>query len=143
MAPEYYGLEMFAQAAPAGARLLKLSGSLGNVKAWATRAPGGTVHVVLINEYTAQPRTVAVRIPGVHGRAMLERLQARGVSARTGVTLGGQTYGNATTTGTLSGRSAITPVRRTNGAYVVRLPQASAAMLTIDAATAGVMTPPF
>ena len=42
VAPEYYGLLMFAQAAPAGARLLKTSGTLGNVRAWATRATDGT-----------------------------------------------------------------------------------------------------
>ena len=133
VAPEYYGLEMFAQAAPPGARLLKTSGSLGNLKAWATRAPDGTVHVVLINEDTAQSRTVAVRLPGVNGTATLERLEAAGVSARTGVTLGGQTYGTDTTTGTLAGRSTVASVAPTRRGYVVKLPRASAAMLTLDA----------
>jgi hypothetical protein len=131
VAPEYYGLEMFAQAAPAGARLLDVSGSLGNVRAWATRAPNGAIHVVLINEYTAQSRTVAVRIPGVRGPATLERLKGRGITARAGVTLGGQTYGSATTTGVLAGRSTLVDVRKTGAGYVVTLPRASAAMLTI------------
>ncbi|HKO29314.1 MAG TPA: glycosyl hydrolase family 79 C-terminal domain-containing protein [Solirubrobacteraceae bacterium] len=131
VAPEYYGLEMFAQAAPPGARLLGISGSLGNVRAWATRAPNGTVHVVLINDYTARSRTVAVRIPGVRGAATLERLIGRGITARTGVTLGGQTYGRATTTGLLAGDSTLASVTKRGGGYVVRLPRASAAMLTI------------
>ena len=131
VAPEYYGLEMFAQAAPPGSRLLSLSGPLGNVGAWATRAPGGAIHVVLINEYTTRSPTVAVRIAGASGPAMLERLEAKGVSARTGVSLGGQSFGVATTTGTLAGRSTVTELRQTNGAYVVRLPRASAAMLTL------------
>src|SRR5439155_26637632 len=96
-------------------------------------APDGTTHVVLINEYTAQSRTVAVRIPGAHGAATLERLKGKGVSATTGVTLGGQTFGAQTTTGTLAGRSAITSVAPSRGAYVVKLPRASAAMLTIGA----------
>jgi hypothetical protein len=135
VAPEYYGLDMFAQATPPGSRLLRLSGSLGNVKAWATRAPDGTVHVVLINEYAAQPRTVAVRIPGVRGTATLERLLGRRLSATNGVTLGGQTFGSATTTGTLSGRSTVATVRKTSRGYVVRLPQASAAMLTLSASS--------
>ena len=131
VAPEYYGLEMFAQAAPAGSRLLHTSGSLGNVRAWATRAPDGTVHVVLINDYTAQSRTVNVRIAGAAGVASLERLLGPGVTTRTGVTLGGQGYGTATTTGLLSGRSGIVPVNPANGTYAVHLAPASAAMLTI------------
>jgi hypothetical protein len=137
VAPEYYGLEMFAQAVPPGARLLRLSGSLGDVKAWATRGPDGTTHVVLINENTAQSRTVSVRIAGAHGAAMVERLQGKGISATTGVTLGGQTFGTATTTGTLTGRSAVATVKRSGGGFVVRLPQASAAMLTLAAPPSG------
>jgi hypothetical protein len=133
VAPEYYGLDMFAQAAPAGAHLLKTSGSLGNVRAWATRAPDGTTHVVLINDYTAQSRTVNVRIAGASGVATLERLRAPGVTALTGVTLGGQSFGTKTTTGLLSGRSAATSVTPANGTYAVHLSPASAAMLTIPA----------
>jgi hypothetical protein len=137
VAPEYYGLLMFAQAAPAGARLLHTTGALGNVRSWATRAPDGTIHVVLINDYTAQSRTIAVRIPlalripGATGAATLERLRAPGVTARSGVTLGGQSFGTATTTGLLSGPSDISTVKPANGDYVVRLPPASAAMLTL------------
>ncbi len=133
-APEYYGLLMFAQAAPAGAHLLHTSGALGNVRAWATRAPDGTIHVVLINDYTAQSRTIAVRIPGATGTATLERLRARGVSARTGVTLGGQGFGTSTTTGLLSRPSNATTVTPANGDYSVTLPRSSAAMLTIGPA---------
>jgi hypothetical protein len=133
-APEYYGLLMFAQAAPAGAHLLHTSGALGNVRAWATRAPDGTIHVVLINDYTAQSRTIAVRIPGATGTATLERLRAPGVSARTGVTLGGQGFGTSTTTGLLSGPSNATTVKPANGDYSVTLPRSSAAMLTIGPA---------
>jgi hypothetical protein len=134
VAPEYYGLEMFAQAAPAGAHLLHTSGALGDVRSWATRAPDGTIHVVLINDDTAQSRTIAVRIPGAAGAATLERLRAPGISARTGVTLGGQSFGSATTTGLLSGRSDVVSVEPANGVYVVKLPQASAAMLTLPPA---------
>jgi hypothetical protein len=129
--PEYYGLLMFAQAAPPGAHLLRTSGSLGNVRAWATRAPDGSTRVVLINDYTAQTRTVAVRIPGATGAATLERLRGKGLTATTGVTLGGQGFGNDTTTDTLAGRSAASSVKQSNGAYVVRLPRASATMLTL------------
>jgi Glycosyl hydrolase family 79 C-terminal beta domain len=129
VAPEYYGLLMFAQAAPAGSHLLKTSGALANVRAWATRASDGTEHVVLINDYTAQSRTVDVRIAGAHGAATLERLRAPGVHALTGVTIGGQSL--AADTGLLTGPSGIVSVNATHGAYAVRLPPASAAMLTL------------
>jgi hypothetical protein len=139
VAPEYYGLLMFAQAAPPGSSLLRLSGSLGDVRAWATRAPDGTVHIVLINDDTTQSHTVAVRAPvAAAGQpAALELLRGKGISATTGVTLGGQTFGTATKTGALSGRSTVTNVTATNGAYVVRVPEASAAMLTLTPAPAG------
>jgi Glycosyl hydrolase family 79 C-terminal beta domain len=129
VAPEFFGMLMFAQAAPPGARLLRTSGSLGSVRAWATRAPDGTVRVVLINEYTEQSRTVTVRIPGARGPATLERLRGKGITATTGTTLGGQTFGAAT--GTLSGHSAIATLAPGHGGYSVKLPRASAAMLTI------------
>ena len=124
---------MFAQAAPPGARLLHTSGASGEVQGWATSAPDGTVHVVLINEDTARSHTVTLHIAGPRGAATLERLQAPGISARTAATLGGQSFGTATTTGTLAGHAALAMVSPTNGAYVVKIP-ASAAMLTIPAA---------
>jgi len=137
VAPEYYGLLMFAQAAPAGARLLHTSGSLGNVRSWATRAPDGTVHVVLINDYTAQSRTIDVKIAGATGAATLERLRAPGVTAKTGVTIGGQSFGTATTTGLPSGRSGVASLTPANGTYVVKMPPASAALLTLPGTPSG------
>jgi hypothetical protein len=104
------------------------------VRSWATRAPDGTIHVVIINDDTAQSRTIGVRIPGAAGAATLERLRAPGISARTRVTLGGQSFGTTTTTGVLSGPSDVVSVEPANGDYVVKLPQASAAMLTLPPA---------
>jgi len=131
VAPEYYGLQMFAEAAPPGARLLAVSGATGNVRAWATRGPDGTVRVVLINDDTSRSQTVAVRIPAVSGTATLTRLLGKGVSARSGVTLGGQSYGTVTSTGLLAGHAAIATVSKTSRGYIVKLPRTSAAMLTI------------
>ena len=133
VAPEYYGLLMFAQAVPPGARLVSVSGASGSLKAWATRAPDGSVHVVLINEDTAASRTLAVRVPGVRGPATLERLEGKAISASTGVTLGGQAFGTSTSTGTLTGHSTQSIVDGTPDGYAVQLPRASAAMLTITA----------
>jgi hypothetical protein len=135
--PLYYGLLMFAQAAPAGARLLAQTGSAGpNVSSWATRAPDGTIRVVLIND-SGQARDVAVRVPAAAGGAgagapaALERLQAPNVHAHTGITLGGQSFGTLTGTGLLAGTASADSVAPPDGAYRVRLPATSAAMLTL------------
>ncbi len=129
--PEYYGLMMFAQAAPPGSRLLRISGArVGRVRAWATRAPDGRLRVVLINDYTSRARVVAVHAGRASGYAALERLQAPGVRARHGVTLGGQSFGSSTTTGVLAGPSRTVLLAPVRGEYVVRLPAASAALLT-------------
>ena len=137
VAPEYYGLLAFAQAAPPGSRLLRLSGSLGDVRAWATRAPDATDHVVLINDDTTRSQTVRVRIAGAGGPATLELLRGKGLTSSTGVSLGGQSFGTATRTGTLQGRSTATTLALKRDAYVVRVPPASAALITLPPPPAG------
>ncbi len=128
--PEYYGLEMFAQAAPPGALLLPTSMRQGNgIRAWATRAPDGTVRVVLINEGAGR-REIAVRSPGTAATAALEQLLASSVRAQSGVTLAGQSFGRQTTTGLLAGRPRLTLVAPVRGDYIVPVPATSAAMLT-------------
>jgi hypothetical protein len=130
--PEYYGMLMFAQAAPAGARLLRLTGSAGaHVSTWATRARDGQIRVVLINDST-QRHVVAVHAPTTGSTAAtLERLQAPSVHSNTGVTLGGRTFGSVTTTGQLAPQIP-DPVTPAAGEYRVTLPATSAAMLTLS-----------
>jgi Glycosyl hydrolase family 79 C-terminal beta domain len=131
--PNYYGLMMFAQAAPAGARLLKLSGPTGGtLRTWATLAPDGHVRVVLINTNTARAQLVAVRIPSARGPAALERLTAPAITAESGMSLGGQSFGSQTNTGLLAGKPESDSVTSSAGRYLVRLPAASAAMLTLS-----------
>jgi hypothetical protein len=130
--PVYYGLQLFAQAAPRGARLLKAGGPRPKtqVSVWATRARDGRVRVVLVNESSSRGRTIAVKVPRrTPGPAMLERLQAPSVHAKGAVTLGGRTYGRETYTGTLSPALA-TPAVGGAGTYLVKLPRGSAALLT-------------
>ena len=128
--PEYYGLLMFARAAPPGSRLLRIgTAGCGAVKCWATRAPDGTIRVVLINKRPTG-HLLALRLPHEHGDATLQRLEAPGLRASTGVTLAGQSFGARTTTGTLSGSAHQDALHPVQGRYVVRLPGASAAMLT-------------
>ncbi len=128
--PEYYGLMMFAQAAPAGARLLRISGAGGSLAAWATKAPDGQLRVVLINKDTGTPRTVRLQIPSKANVGTLERLQAPNVQSATATTLGGQELSSAT--GLLAGTARDSAVIPASGRYVVTLPAASAAMLTLS-----------
>ena len=132
--PEYYGAVMFAQAAPAGSRLLRVSTKLpSGVKVWATRASNGAIHVVVINKRLSGARTVALRIAGASGTASVEQLLAPSVHATSGVTLGGQTFGTATSTGLLAGKPAGLTVSPSGGTYSVRVPAASATMLSLPA----------
>jgi hypothetical protein len=133
VAPEYYGLLMFARAAPPGSRLLHISGLSGDgLKVWATRAGDGKVRVVLINK-GGPTRVVSLRTPGPAGVAALMRLTAPSVKASTGVMLGGQNFGAVTNTGLLAGQAGAGRERLEpqSGRYIVALPSASAALLTL------------
>ena len=111
--PEFYGLMMFAQAAPAGSQLITIPATLpSGVHLWATRATDGTVHVVLINDNFTKPATVNVPLSSPAGPGTLEALRAPHIGATSGVTLGGRTFGVATTTGLLPPLPAPAGVRR-------------------------------
>jgi hypothetical protein len=130
--PDYYGLMMFAQAAPSGSRLLASPAlRAGRVGVWATRDRGGTTRVVLINDSSTRARSVALRLPAAGGPGALERLTAPALDSTAGVTLGGRSFGTQTTSGILAGRPLDALVSRVAGRYVVRLPPASAALLTL------------
>ncbi|HEY2161196.1 MAG TPA: glycosyl hydrolase family 79 C-terminal domain-containing protein [Solirubrobacteraceae bacterium] len=129
--PEFYGMMLFAQAFPPGAQLLPVSASpAGLVKVWATRSQDFQTRVVLINKDPTQSATVQVQVPGFTNVAHLERLLAPDVFSTDGVTLGGQGFGDETSTGTLPGSPQTEPVSPVLGSYKVTLPPASAALLT-------------
>jgi hypothetical protein len=132
--PEYYGLLMFAQAAPLGARLLQISGSSpsSRLRVWATRARDGVVRVVVINKYLRGDRVVALRVRGVSGPAVMESLRAPGSAATAGVTLGGQTFGVDTVTGSLIGAPRTSVVKPVEHRYTLTVPAATAVMLTMN-----------
>lgn len=130
--PVYYGLQLFAQAAPPGSRLLPLTGvsRTSGLSAWATRASNGTVRVVLINKNPHADHTIALRPPsGVPAVASVERMSAASVHARQGVTLGDRGYGGATATGQLGAPQLATVARRGRG-FAIAVPHGSAALVT-------------
>jgi hypothetical protein len=130
--PEYYGLMLFARAAPSGSRLLTvMNAARGAVRSWATRAADGTIRVVLVNT-GGEARILSVAVAGERpGRVILERLTAPGVGARRGVALAGQSFTPGTFTGLLAGRLAAPAISPERGRYAVPLPAASAAMLVL------------
>jgi hypothetical protein len=133
--PVYYGLQLFAQAAPPGSRLLRLPGLGGGssvLSAWATRGTDRIDRVVLIDKDPSRAETVTLRPPAhIPGGATLERMRAPSVHSRSHVTLGGRTYGPATSTGQLAPAitQALTPNAR--GTYTISVPAGSAALVTL------------
>ena len=67
--------------------------------------PTATCAIVVINKHLRATETVRLRIGPGHGTASVQQLRAPSVGAKTGVTLGGQTFGATTSTGVLEGRS--------------------------------------
>jgi hypothetical protein len=131
--PLYYGALMFAQAAPAGSRLLRVvSGGDGPLRAWATLAPDHRVRVLLVNDSLSGSAAAVVRTPTAPGPASLARLRASSAYATSGVTLGGRTFGASTATGLLAPPVAQVVAPR-GGAYPVTLPAGSAGLLTLPA----------
>ncbi len=136
--PEYYGMLMFGQAFPSGGQLLPVTAPAGPVKIWATTALGpfgsGTTtvtRVVLINKDTTTSHEVQLQVPGAGvAPATLEWLQAPSVSAASGVTLGGQSFGKSTTSGTLAAPKTQSISVTTPETYSISLPPASAVLLT-------------
>ncbi len=135
--PEYYGLLMFSEAFPPGARLLPVRAPSGPVKVWATLGADGVTRVVAINQDPAAEHDVSVALPGSTAPGSLQTLAAPSLNASSGVTLGGQTFGPETSTGTLPGPPSTTPVLPDSGGYTIVLPPASAAMLTVGGQSSG------
>jgi hypothetical protein len=130
VAPEYYGLMLFARAAPPNSRLLAVRGARpATLNAWATQAPDRQVRVILINDSASRRETVALKTT-LATRATLIRLQAPALNATAGITLDGQRFATNSTTALLAGRVSSVAVSRSRYGYVITVPPASAAMLT-------------
>ena len=100
------------------------------VSTWATRATGGQVHAVIVNERSSGDEQETVTVPQATGPAQLETLRAPRLSSTDDVTLDGQTFGAGTRTGLLTGTPTATTVVPIGDHYTVDVPAGSAAMLT-------------
>jgi hypothetical protein len=131
VAPAYYGMLMFAEAVPEGARLVGASGSQPRwLRSWATRSRAGTIRVVLINTSSAD-QLVAVALKGMSAKATLVRLTAPSLDASAGISLAGRSFDSPTTTGRLAGHFERFEVSRSGGRYLVPMPPYSAALMTV------------
>ncbi len=129
--PFYYGMLLFAQAAPGQSQLLPVqTTSAANIKAWATRDEHGTIRVLLLNKDLEAAGQVSVQLATSSTAATVAYLQAPALDATSGITLGGQTF-DGTADGHARGQQQTVAVAPRNGAYLVDLPHASAALLTI------------
>ena len=129
--PEYYGLLMFAQAAPRrrtatvrDAQRESGSARVGDASARRTDPPRPDQrrHLALACRLGAAP--------GARLTATLERLTAPTAWARSGVALGGQSFGAHTQTGNLPRARLGRALAASPGGYLVTLPAASAALVT-------------
>jgi hypothetical protein len=84
--------------------------------------------VTLINK-DSHPHRVELELPPSASPAELEWMRAPSASATSGVTLGGQSFGPETATGSLPA-PRLEPAAQMFGWYSVELPPASAALLT-------------
>ena len=138
--PEYYGMLLFAQAAPPGSRLLAVTSTPDpDLRARAALTPEGLIHVVLINDSLTTDHMITLRAPaGARNTAIVERLQAPSASATDGVTLAGQSFGTETATGTPQGAVPRRPLRvRRTASTMIQLPASSAAMVSFAPAATG------
>jgi hypothetical protein len=131
--PMFYGALMFARAAPAGSRLVRVSVSgPSTLEAWATAGPDNSARVLLINDSLTSGTTVGVAAPAGFGAlpARADPLSAPSAYATGHVTLGGRSYGPSTATGALGGPKPDVIAPRA-GTYSVALAPASAVLLTM------------
>jgi glycosyl hydrolase family 79 len=129
--PEYYAMIMFEQAAPPGSQILQMHNDVpSTLSAWAARETSGATHVVLVNKSGTSSESTTVRVPSAVGPASISILHGHGLSSTSGVSLNGQSFGSATSTGLLSGTAGTDVVSPVKGTYTVKVPAASVEMLS-------------
>ncbi len=126
-APLYYGMLMFAQAARGALLPARLAAPSPELRAFAVRAPDGTLRVCLINKGVDRGARVGIDPGRQFARAAVLSLAGPAPDARTGVTLGGATvdeFGAWTP-------SAHEVTRFAGREIIVDVPAASAAVVSV------------
>jgi hypothetical protein len=124
--PLYYSMLMFAQAARGALVPARLAGTSG-LKAFAVRAPEGTLRLCLINQNITRDERVAIDLGCKFTAASMLRLAGPAIDATAGVTLGGASVDEL-------GRWAPPmneEVRLTGLEFIVDVPAASATLVSL------------
>jgi hypothetical protein len=134
--PLFYAMLLFNRATPQGSRMLAVgpNAPTASLKTWGTVDRIGTRRVVAVNKSPVKARRLVLRVPGGGARAKVERLLGPSITATSGITFGGRSYGDATSDGKLRGKVRIERVERGAGAFRIDVPPASAALVTVRAA---------
>jgi hypothetical protein len=125
--PLYYGMLMFAQAARGALVPARLASDRRDLKAFAARAPNGTLRISLINKDPGRGIRVRIDPQRAFTAASLVRLSGPAIDATAGITLGGSSvdeFGERAP----ALREAVSPA---GGEFAVDLPPASAALVTL------------
>ena len=124
--PEFYGLLLVHELE--GGRWLPLSSnSRTTSREAAVQMPDGSVRVAIVNPSPATPAEVTLRVPSSHGQASVQWLTGPSLASTSGVTLAGAGVGSD---GTWRPHPA-TPVETTSAGAHIRVPPATAALVTI------------
>jgi hypothetical protein len=129
--PLYYGFLLFAQTVQNHAQLLPITFATDvHIKAWATIDSQGTIRVLLLNKDEVASGPISVTLAN-EGQATVTRMIASSLAAKTGISLGGQTF-DGSSDGKPQGTSYGELIQPDNGNYVVAVPAVSAALLTFQ-----------
>ena len=121
----------FAQGTAHQGRLLPVTlNTTANLKAWATLDPtNGDVNIAIINKDQSASGSVQLTVPG-YKRGLVKRLLAPSFSAKTGITIGGQTF-DGSQDGKAVGTGYGEFIRSENGTFEVSVGPTSAFLLML------------
>jgi hypothetical protein len=125
--PEFYGLLAFAQSGKGHLIASRLEAGNRNLKAYATRQSKGHIAVTLINKQATSGEVVSIEGAGFKKGSLL-RLSGPSLESKTGVLLGGAAVDPAG----LWHPGHVEESQTFGGKLLVRLPAASAAVVTIE-----------
>lgn len=129
--PLLYAMLLFDRAVPNGARLLRVTQRRADtVKVWATRDVIGTVRVAVINKDPRRAHVVRLKLPRGLRAGRIERLLAHSLASQSGVTFGGRSFEGGAFDGKLHGALHSTRSKARKRIYTLRVPAASAALVT-------------